>query len=67
MLKSVISFVLNKKQVCEAVAARREGAETGGVGGEGMSVCVCMWGGFASHIYFTSPGKEKKKELRINP
>lgn len=59
MLKSVISFVLNKKQVCEAVAARREGAETGGVGGERMRVCV--WGGGALLLTSISPLLEKKR------
>lgn len=61
MLKSVISFVLNKKQVCEAVAARREGAETGGVGGEGMRVCVCVGGLCFSHLFHLSWKKRKKK------
>ena len=68
MLKSVISFVSNKKQVCVKLAARKElrrergwwqwgwwGGGGGGGGGEG---------GFAFYIHFT---QKKKKNLRINP
>lgn len=55
LLKSVISFVLNKKQVCEAIAARREEAENGGGAGEGTWV----FGGVVLLISI-SPLLEKK-------
>lgn len=61
VLKSVISFVLNKKQVCEAIAARREEAEIGGGADEGK------WGALLLTSISPLLEKKKNKELRINP
>ena len=71
VLKSVISFVLNKKQVCVKPAAREGGKELrreeeGGGGG---------WQWWGGRVCFSHPfhpknkkkKKKKKKNLRINP
>lgn len=62
VLKSVISFVSNKKQVC-VWSRSRGGAEKRGVGGGGWQ----WWGERVCFSHPFHPKKKKKKNLRINP
>lgn len=63
MLKSVISFVSNKKQVCEASGKGKELRREKGVGVE-----VVGRGGLRfSHPFHPKKKKTEKENLSINP